>query len=442
MSLSAYRTYKDSGISWVGDIPAHWSSPPLVGVAIERSESNVGMRDNNLLSLSYGRIVRKDADSNDGLLPESFETYQIVHKGDIVLRLTDLQNDKRSLRSAIACERGIITSAYLALKPTTVDSIFLSYLLRAYDLTKVFYSMGGGLRQSMKFSDLKRMPILMPPEDEQIAIASFLDRETAKIDALIAKQKKLLTLLAEKRQAAISHAVTRGINPNAPIKDSGIPWLGQVPGHWEVRALKTIVSIPITDGPHETPEFLDEGVLFVSAEAVGTGSIDFEKVRGCISVEDNARYSLKYKPKLHDIYMVKSGATTGITAMVEGRTDFNIWSPLAAIRCNTMVANPHYILSYLRSKNFQEAVALNWSFGTQQNIGMGVLGDLAVALPPVDEQNLIARYLNSTLGALPLLQNEAERAIFLLKERCSALISAAVTGKIDVRGLTATSEAA
>lgn len=110
-------------------------------------------------------------------------------------------------------------------------------------------------------------------------------------------------------------------------------WLGEVPGHWRVTSLKRIVAVPITDGPHETPAFVDNGVPFVSAEAVSSGRIDFSKVRACISMEDNIRYSVKYSPKLHDIYMVKSGATTGVTAMVEGRTDFNIWSPLAAIRC-------------------------------------------------------------------------------------------------------------
>lgn len=125
-------------------------------------------------------------------------------------------------------------------------------------------------------------------------------------------------------------------------KDSGVGWLGEVPEHWNVSALKRIVAEPITDGPHETPQFVDEGVPFVSAEAVSSGRIDFSKVRACISKEDNARYSLKYSPKLHDIYMVKSGATTGVTAIVENRTDFNIWSPLAAIRCGKE-AIPRYV---------------------------------------------------------------------------------------------------
>ena len=217
MSLPRYSEYKCSGIPWAGSVPAHWLVQPLLGVSSERYEPNVGMLEDNLLSLSYGRIVRKDIDSNDGLLPESFETYQIVHQGDIVLRLTDLQNDKRSLRSAHVQERGIITPAYLAIRPTGASSAFLAYLLRAYDLSKVFYSMGGGLRQSMKFADLKRMPIVIPPEREQAAIAAFLDRETAKIDMLVSKSEKAIELQKEHRTALISAAVTGKIDVRGAV---------------------------------------------------------------------------------------------------------------------------------------------------------------------------------------------------------------------------------
>ena len=210
---------KDSGVEWLGMVPEHWEVKPLFGCAKERSERNVGMVNNNLLSLSYGRIIQKDISSSDGLLPESFETYQIVHDGDSVLRLTDLQNDKRSLRSGLVTQEGIITSAYVAVQPTGMEAIFFSNLLRAYDVTKVFYSMGGGLRQSMKFSDLKRLPVLIPPISEQSAIASFLDHETAKIDSLTTEAQQGINLLQERRSALISAAVTgqidvRDFNPS------------------------------------------------------------------------------------------------------------------------------------------------------------------------------------------------------------------------------------
>jgi len=210
-------------------------------------------------------------------------------------------------------------------------------------------------------------------------------------------------------------------------RDSGVKWLGEVPAHWDTRSLKHIVSTPITDGPHETPDFKDEGIPFVSAEAVSSGIIDFGKIRGFISRAEHQRFSLKYRPRLHDIYMVKSGATTGITAIVESDLDFNIWSPLAAIRCDLSMANPYYILNFLRSRNFQEAVTQNWSFGTQQNIGMGVLGNLPVALPPLAEQIAIVTFLDHEICKIDALIAEQEKLTTLLAEKRQATMAHAVT---------------
>jgi len=241
-------------------------------------------------------------------------------------------------------------------------------------------------------------------------------------------------LLQEKRQAVISHAVTKGLNPNAPMKDSGVEWLGEVPEHWEIRAIKHLVSTPVTDGPHETPQLVDHGVPFISAEAVSSGTLDFNKKRGFITKEEHERFAMKYRPAKHDIYMVKSGATTGVTAIVETNDEFNIWSPLAAIRCGNLV-NPYYLLAFMRSRNFQSAVMLGWNFGTQQNIGMKVIENLAVAVPPIDEQRVYLERLDTLLKPLQSQLELASSSINLLQERRSALISAAVTGQIDVRGL-------
>lgn len=209
-------------------------------------------------------------------------------------------------------------------------------------------------------------------------------------------------------------------------KTSGVDWLGDVPEHWQRRTLKQIVSTPITDGPHETPNFPDEGIPFVSAEAVAEGKIDFSKIRGFISREDHARYSEKYLPRRGDIYMVKSGATTGVTAIVETDDEFNIWSPLAAIRCGRE-ALPRFVLNYLRSRNFLEGVTLNWSFGTQQNIGMRVIENLSIPIPPVDEQAAIAAFLDRETAKIDGLVAEQQRLIELLKEKRQAVISHAVT---------------
>ncbi|EIH5004343.1 restriction endonuclease subunit S [Shigella boydii] len=180
-----------------------------------------------MLSLSYGKIIRRNIESNFGLLPESFDTYQIINKGDVILRLTDLQNDKNSLRVGLVKERGIITSAYLNIvSESCLISSYLYYLLYSYDITKVFYGMGGGLRQSMKFEDFRRLPLLIPSKEEQSAIVKQLDQLTAKIDTLIDKQLHQIALLKERRTALISAAVTGKIdlrNWTAPIAEAETP---------------------------------------------------------------------------------------------------------------------------------------------------------------------------------------------------------------------------
>jgi type I restriction enzyme S subunit len=210
--LSSSRKMKYSGFDWLGDIPADWVMKPFFALGDQVKKLNRAEEEKNLLSLSYGEIIRKDIDANSGLLPESFGTYQIVEDGDLVFRFTDLQNDQKSLRSALVREHGIITSAYLGFRPSRVNSRFLNHLMRAYDLQKVFYAMGSGLRQSLTFAEVRRLSVVCPPLAEQQAIADFLDRETAQISALIIKAKRTNLLLIERRQSLISTAVTGNID--------------------------------------------------------------------------------------------------------------------------------------------------------------------------------------------------------------------------------------
>lgn len=245
MEFKQYPSYKPSGVEWLDDVPEHWSLKRFYYLFTENKKKNIGLKETNVLSLSYGNIKEKNIDDNKGLLPESFETYQIIKPNDIVFRFTDLQNDKRSLRSAISKYHGIITSAYIAVK-TKQNADFYNYLFRAYDLQKVFYSMGEGMRQSLKMDELNKMPVVLPSEDEQKRIVSFLDTETTRIDKLISKQEKLIELLEEQRKSIISHAVTKGLNPNALMKDSGVEWLGRVPCDWQYYSIKRTIKV-LTD---------------------------------------------------------------------------------------------------------------------------------------------------------------------------------------------------
>jgi len=211
-------------------------------------------------------------------------------------------------------------------------------------------------------------------------------------------------------------------------KPSGIECLGEIPAHWEVIPIKRITSIPVTDGPHETPEFLDDGIPFISAEAIKNDKIDFSKKRGFISAVDHARFSKKYKPQKGDVYIVKSGATTGNVAYVATvDEEFNIWSPLAVIRPHKRKAITPYVFFLMKSLYFFQSIEISWSYGTQQNIGMNVIENLSIALPPLSEQLAIADFLDHETTRIDQLIAKKEQQIELLQEKRTALISHAVT---------------
>lgn len=200
---------KDSGVKWVGMIPAHWIVHPVYTYFGERKNKNRFGTEDNLLSLSYGRIIRKDINTSDGLLPESFNTYNIVEAGDIIIRPTDLQNDKRSLRTGLVKEHGIITSAYIDLCPIQkVDSRYFHFLLHAYDVMKVFYNMGNGVRQGLNYSEFSRLMVFEPPYDEQVTIANRLDAKCIEIDSVIAQKQEQLSTLEAYKKSLIYEYVT------------------------------------------------------------------------------------------------------------------------------------------------------------------------------------------------------------------------------------------
>lgn len=200
---------KPSTTEWIGKIPCHWDELMLFQCAVEHNLSNKNVHHQNLLSLSYGKIVRKDINTTTGLLPTSYDTYQIIHNNNIILRLTDLQNDRKSLRVGLSTETGIITSAYTCLKARqNIMPEYLYLLLHSYDVRKVFYSMGGGVRQSIGYGDIRRMVLLLPPMDEQKRIVEYCYAQQDRIELLIEGIKREISLVQELRIVTIADVVT------------------------------------------------------------------------------------------------------------------------------------------------------------------------------------------------------------------------------------------
>lgn len=435
MNRSNYE-YKKSGVLWLGDIPDHWEIKKVKHIARfytgwtppsgndeyydgEYPWANISDLGTKYLETSVRTITQEAIDTL---------RMSISKKGSLLFSF------KLSIGLVSMLSKDLFTNEAIATFPPN-NRIETTYL---YYLAPVAIPMNAGINiynaPMLNQDSIKNAVLVYPPLDEQQSIASFLDRETARIDALIQKKERMIELLKEKRIALITQAVTKGLDPNVPMKDSGIEWLGEVPEHWEVLPIKYIVSTPVTDGPHETPEILDEGVPFISAESIKGGKIDFELKRGFISIEDDLRYSKKYKPMMNDIYVIKSGATTGNSAMVETDIEFNIWSPLAVIRCNKAIADPHFVFLYVNSNEFITAIQLFWSFGTQQNIGMNIIENLQVPLPPISEQINICKGSKMELERIETLQNRIADSITLLREYRASLIHHAVTGKFNLRG--------
>ena len=424
MSYRSHAEVKPANAPWIEEIPAHWDERPFYAVAKERRAKNTGMKEDNLLSLSYGNIVRKDINTPNGLLPESFETYQIVEPDDVVFRLTDLQNDKRSLRSAICPERGIITSAYLAVRSEGVLPGFMNYLMRAYDVQKVFYSMGGGMRQSLGFEDLRRMSVVAPNFDEQAAIVAFLDSETGLIDGLIEKKTRFIALLKEKRAAVITHAVTKGIDPDAPMKDSGVDWLGRVPAHWDV--------VPPTALFTESKERAREGDQMLSAtQKYGVIPLaEYEALEQRQVTMAVVNLDMRKHVELGDFVISMRSMDGGLE---RARAVGSVRSSYAVLKPGPDVEGLFYG-ALMKSSLYIQALRLTSNFIRDgQDLNFSHVRKVKLPKPDLHEQAAIADHIEAETARIDGLISLTERSIDLLREKRSALITAAVTGKIDVR---------
>lgn len=433
------RKMKDSGIAWIGDIPEHWDVFPVLYAFSESVNKNADGKVTNALKFFNGAIIRKtnfDADT-DEYVAETIANYTLVVPNTIMINGLNLNYDLKSLRVGIVKEVGVITSAYMALTPNEqIIPQYATYLFKGYETRMAFHNMGTGIRKTLGFKEFKRQPILVPPLTEQRRIASFLDARCALIDAAIDKTRASIEEYKKLKQAIITEAVTKGVRgTKRRMKDSGIEWIGEIPEEWGLVKVLRGLAMPITDGPHTTPDLYDNGIAFVSAEAVscGNGEIDFNHIRGYISEEFYFECCKKYTPAIDDVYMIKSGATTGRVAIVTTlEPKFTIWSPLAVFRCNTNVMLSKYLYYQLQSSWFQKQIELSWTYGTQQNIGMRVLEQLKVTFPPLSEQKEIALFINDKLKSVDRIIENKSKEISDLELYKKSLIYEYVTGKKEV----------
>lgn len=415
------REMKDSGIEWIGQIPKHWEVHPVYAYFEEGKTKNYRMQEQNLLSLSYGRIIRKDINTNGGLLPASFNTYNVVEAGDIIIRPTDLQNDKRSLRTGLVKEQGIITSAYIDLRPKdNVNSKYYHYLLHSYDVIKVFYNMGNGVRQGLNFSEFAKLLLLEPTTVEQQQIADYLDTQCSEIDASAEDIQKEISLLEDYKKSVITEAVTKGLNPDVEMKDSGIEWIGQIPKHWEIIRIGYILGE------------IDRRSITGMEESLSVSQVLGVVPSSQIAVPSTASTMVGQKiVEPGELVLNKLKAHLGVCFVSNYK---GLVSPdYAVYKANEKVKSK--LLEYV----FHTASCI-WEFkkyitGVGQGLSRLYTKDLFrinVALPDMLEQQQIVSYLDTKCSEIDTLIADKKRQLDILADYKKSLIYEYVTGKKEV----------
>ncbi len=430
-ALPPYPTYKPTAIPWLQQVPEHWSEMKVKYIFRERVQKGYPSEPLLAATQSMGVVTKETYGERTVTAQKDLHLLKLVETGDFVISLRSFQGGIE-----ISHARGIISPAYTILKVSRkCHPHYLAYLLKSapfIDGLKLFIT---GIRegQNIDYARLARTYLPWPEPAEQHLIVRYLHALDAKVKRYIRAKRSLIARLQEQKQAIIQRAVTRGLDPNVKLKPSGSIWLDEIPENWTGLPLKRWLATPITDGPHETPVLHDDGVPFMSAESMVNGRLDFNRKRGFISEEDHRTYCLKLRPRRDDIFMCKSGATTGKVAIVETDDEFSVWSPLALIRVDRTKVIPRLLFQLLQVPYVQRQVQMTWSAGTQPNLSMGAMARLFVALPGFSEQERILEFVKTETGPIDRTIERVHKEIDFMQEYHTRLIADVVTGAVDVR---------
>ena len=440
MSLKPYPKYKDSGVAWLGDVPEHWDVKPLKSVATlndesltETTESDFSLKYIDIGSVSLDKGIEKIEEMDFKSAPS--RARRIVRHGDVIV--STVRTYLKAIAPITNPEDNLIVSTGFAVVRSgkSIQSDFTKYVLQSGEFVEEVIARSTGVSYpAINSTDLARIKLCIPNDDEQTTIANFLDHETHKIDALIAEQEKLITLLAEKRQATISHAVTKGLNPNVPMKDSGVEWLGEVPAHWGLGKVKTYFQTCSGGTPNTSRQdlyYTDEsnGIPWVRTTDLKNNELNSVEIFITEqALKDTACAVLP--PETVMVAMYGGDGTVGKNGLL------TIPAAINQAVCGLLPAKTHLPYYVFRYVQFYRPY---WMIGAESsrkdpNISQERVGNAPFPFPPIEEQIQIVKCIDSLIDEVDALTLEATRAISLFKERRTALISAAVTGKIDVRG--------
>lgn len=423
------REYKDSGIEWIGQIPKEWSVELIGNNIKEINDKNDDSSEDNALQFKMGSIIsKKGGDSKYN--PESLAAYTKVKEGDIVINGLNLSFDFISQRVGLVREKGVITSTYLTLRPSSLlHSVFVNYLFKAYDNCKAFHGMGRGLRQILAYRELKNQKLIYPPLPEQQKIADYLDKVCGEVDEMVTLQETMIEELKAYKQSVITEAVTKGLNPDVPMKDSGIDWIGEIPEHWEVQPFKWILRKPLQYGANESGVLYDDSLpRYVRITDILNNSLREDLQKQSLTDEQAEGYILEDD----DILFARSGGTVGKAFIYKkeyGRCAFAGYLIRAQIKAHCC---PNYVYYYTQSQSYDEWKRQIFIQATIQNIGADRYSLMELPVPPLSEQRTIASYLDTKCSEIDALIALKQAKIDELKEYKKSVIYEYVTGKKEV----------
>lgn len=425
----------DISIDWIGKVPIGWEIKRVKHLFFLKKEVSENPTDEKILSLTFGGIVVRDVSSNEGQLPETYNGYTKIYPNDIVMNPMDLRSgwvDK-------SMYEGIISPSYYVLN-TGMDIVnigYFNYQLQRHYKERIFFPFGQGVsydyRWGMGRETLLNFPMLLPPQKTQSGIVSFLDNKTQKIDQLIDLTEKKIELLKEQRTSLINHCITKGLNPNVEMKDSGIEWIGKIPSHWYRTKISRFCEVK--DGTHDTPKFLDPNertIPLVTSNSFINGEIDFTKSKH-ISIEDYTEINKRSDVQINDIIMSMIGSNIGNRVLVKTDSPFSIKNVCLFKTSKSVGLVPKYLLHLIDSKYLLYQVDFNQKGGGQPFLSLNELRNLIFPFPPENEQNQIVEHLDKLTQKVDTTIEIESQRIDLLKEYRQSLISEVVTGKIDVR---------
>ncbi len=429
MKRKRYEAYKESGIEWIGEIPAHWMKEKIKFLFSEKKkESNPNLRSG---AISFGKVIYKD----DEKVPfETKKSYQVVNKGEFLINPLNLNYDLKSLRIALSEIDVVVSQGYivLQLKKEDASRIYLSYLLHIFDIL-FMKSLGAGVRQTISFNDLANCFLPLPPKQEQIQIADYLDKKTAQIDKAITLKERLIALLKEQRQILINRAVTQGLDPDVPMKESGVEWIGKIPAHWEVRKLKFVIKNKLKYGANESGIPYDEKLpRYVRI----TDFSDSGKLSEANKLSLPWEIGKEYLLNDGDILFARSGATVGKTYQFKKSMSKEKYYAFAGYLIkaepNENIVLSDYLYLFTNSDLFEKWKQHIFNKATIENIGADKYSELLITLPPLNVQKDILNKYNIKKEKIDKAIDLQEKQIDKLKAYKASLIDAVVTGKVKI----------